>query len=67
LRLLPLPDVLVLADRYDAYTSIYKGCTVLNPGSLLPSDFTFMVYYPAKLRSDDPEEARRCVELSKIE
>ncbi len=56
----------MLADRYDAYVHAYKGCTVLNPGALLPSEFGFMVYYPARLRSEDPDEQRACVEPSKI-
>jgi len=33
LRLYPLPDLLLLADHYDQYQSIYQGCAAVNPGS----------------------------------
>ena len=46
LRIYPLPDVLVLADRTDQYQWRYTDCAVLNPGSF-PTDFSFVVYRPA--------------------
>eukprot|EP00937_MAST-01D_sp_MAST-1D-sp2_P002524 g2524.t1 len=46
LRLCPLPDVLILADRTDQYQWKYEDCAVLNPGSF-PTDFSFVVYRPA--------------------
>ena len=47
----PLPDVLVLADKCDAYNLTYEGCTTFNPGSFVTTDFSFLVYRPSKLRS----------------
>ena len=47
LRLYPLPDMVILGDYYDQYHSTYQKCDVLNPGSF-PTDFSFVVYRPAK-------------------
>jgi len=57
LSLYPTPDVLVLADKFDSYTQTYAstGTTALNPGPFLPSDFSFMVYWPSRLRIDPTE------------
>ncbi|XP_043201111.1 DNA polymerase epsilon subunit 2-like [Amphibalanus amphitrite] len=46
LRLYPLPDVVVCADKFDQYTITKLGCTVLNPGSF-HKDFMFKVYLPS--------------------
>jgi DNA polymerase epsilon subunit 2 len=55
LRLFPLPDVLVLAERGRQHSTTIKGCLTLNPGSFaLTSDF--MVYRPSK----------RAAELSRV-
>lgn len=45
LRLYPLPDLLLMADHYDSYHSVYNGTVALNPGSF-PTDFSFVVYRP---------------------
>lgn len=45
LRLFPLPDVLVLADRYDQFHYKYEDCIAYNPGSFA-ADFSFVVYRP---------------------
>ena len=45
LRLYPLPDMLLMADHYDAYHHAYNGTVALNPGSF-PTDFSFVVYRP---------------------
>ena len=45
MRLFPLPDVLVLADRTDQYALDLWGCNTVNPGSF-SSDFSFVVYRP---------------------
>lgn len=34
LRLYPLPDLVVLGDKAEAYQGLYKGCQVINPVSL---------------------------------
>lgn len=56
LHLYPTPDVLVLADKFDAYNVEYNACTCFNPGSFFSSDWNFMVYTPSKARID-PEES----------
>ncbi|KAJ1981501.1 DNA-directed DNA polymerase epsilon, subunit B [Dimargaris verticillata] len=48
LRLYPIPDALVLADRYDSYAVEYEECQCLNPGSFATNDFGFYVYYLSK-------------------
>eukprot|EP00040_Diaphanoeca_grandis_P015010 m.76332 g.76332 ORF g.76332 m.76332 type:complete len:567 (-) comp24885_c0_seq1:21-1721(-) len=51
LRLYPLPDLLVLADKFDTYRDVYSGTTAFNPGSFVTTDFSFIVYSPHKLRT----------------
>ena len=46
LSLYPVPDVLVLADRYTAYETIYEDCVVFNPSTFC-SDLGFMAYFPS--------------------
>ncbi|XP_025103951.1 DNA polymerase epsilon subunit 2-like isoform X1 [Pomacea canaliculata] len=46
LRLYPLPDLVVCADKFDPFTQSHADCTVTNPGSFPRSDFSFKVYYP---------------------
>ena len=60
LRLYPLPDVLILADRTEQYQWRYEDTAVLNPGTFA-SDFSFVVYRPATRetefsRIDDDDE-----------
>jgi DNA polymerase epsilon subunit 2 len=43
----PLPDFLVLADRYDQYKHKYTGCIVFNPGSF-PTDSSFAEFIPSQ-------------------
>ncbi|KAJ1650181.1 DNA-directed DNA polymerase epsilon, subunit B [Dispira simplex] len=45
LRLYPIPDTLILADKYDAYSVEYEGCCCINPGSFANNDFGFYVHY----------------------
>ncbi|CAL1538535.1 unnamed protein product [Lymnaea stagnalis] len=69
LRLYPLPDVIVTADRYDPFTTKTVSSTVINPGSFLRTDFGFKVYYPASRQVQDSqvmEEADRMLNSSSI-
>ncbi|KAI8355910.1 epsilon DNA polymerase [Mortierella sp. GBAus27b] len=52
LRIYPIPDALILADKFEAYNVKYYGCHCMNPGSFPTSDYSWMVYYPASRRSD---------------
>lgn len=36
LRLYPLPDLVIIGDKSECYSGVYKGCTVVNPVSALP-------------------------------
>lgn len=56
MRLFPLPDLLVLADRTDQYALDCWGCNTVNPGSF-SSDFSFVVYRPCT----------RSVEFSRVD
>ncbi|KAK3829292.1 MAG: DNA polymerase alpha/epsilon subunit B-domain-containing protein [Benniella sp.] len=52
LRIYPVPDALILADKFEAYSLKYENCHCMNPGSFPTSDYSWMVYYPASRRSD---------------
>ncbi|KAF9585227.1 DNA-directed DNA polymerase epsilon, subunit B [Lunasporangiospora selenospora] len=52
LRIYPVPDALILADKFEAYNFKYQNCHCMNPGSFPTSDYSWMVYYPGSRRSD---------------
>ncbi|KAI8816342.1 DNA polymerase alpha/epsilon subunit B-domain-containing protein [Fimicolochytrium jonesii] len=47
LRMYPQPHLLILADKYDAYSLEYEGCQCVNPGSFPNVEYGFLVYWPA--------------------
>ncbi|KAJ1730290.1 DNA-directed DNA polymerase epsilon, subunit B [Coemansia biformis] len=51
MRVYPVPDVLVLADRFDPYSVNYEGCHSINPGSFSGGDQSFFMYFPASRTS----------------
>ncbi|KAJ2785467.1 DNA-directed DNA polymerase epsilon, subunit B [Coemansia javaensis] len=51
MRVYPVPDVLVLADRFDSYSVNYEGCHAINPGSFSGGDWSFFMYYPVSRTS----------------
>ncbi|KAJ1935332.1 DNA-directed DNA polymerase epsilon, subunit B [Linderina pennispora] len=51
MRVYPIPDVLVLADKFDSYSINYEDCHCVNPGPFSSGDFAFFVYYPASGKS----------------
>ncbi|KAK3591288.1 hypothetical protein CHS0354_004337 [Potamilus streckersoni] len=53
LRLYPLPDLIVCADKYDPFHSSAVDSIVLNPGSFPRTDFSFKVYLPASRQIED--------------
>ncbi|XP_059179397.1 DNA polymerase epsilon subunit 2-like isoform X2 [Physella acuta] len=55
LRLYPLPDVIVTADKFDPFTTNAVSTTVVNPGSFLRTDFSFKVYYPVSKQVQDSQ------------
>ncbi|KAJ3026377.1 UNVERIFIED_CONTAM: DNA polymerase epsilon subunit 2 [Siphonaria sp. JEL0065] len=50
LRLYPLPHLIVLADKYDAYCADMEGCQSINPGSF-GNQGCFMTYSPSDMQS----------------
>jgi hypothetical protein len=53
LWLYPLPDVVVLGDRYQQYSTRYEDCLCMNPGSF-GMDSTFLVFYPYQEETGKP-------------
>ncbi|XP_069117868.1 DNA polymerase epsilon subunit 2-like [Argopecten irradians] len=53
LRLYPLPDLVVCADKFDPFHKTSVDCTVMNPGSFPRTDYAFKVYLPASRQVED--------------
>ncbi|KAA8582074.1 hypothetical protein FQN60_008814 [Etheostoma spectabile] len=53
LRVYPVPDVIVFADKYDPFSIKNTDCLCVNPGSFPRSGFTFKVYYPSSRTVED--------------
>ncbi|XP_002732910.1 DNA polymerase epsilon subunit 2-like [Saccoglossus kowalevskii] len=53
LRIYPLPDLIVFADKYEAFTVNSVNCICTNTGSFPRSDFGFKVYYPSSKQVED--------------
>ncbi|KAL0602529.1 DNA polymerase epsilon subunit 2 [Plecturocebus cupreus] len=53
LRVYPLPDLLVIADKYDPFTVTNTECLCINPGSFPRSGFSFKVFYPSNKTIED--------------
>ncbi|XP_015609962.1 DNA polymerase epsilon subunit 2 isoform X2 [Cephus cinctus] len=47
LQLYPVPDLIVVADQFESYTTEHMECKVMNPGSFPKNNFSFMAYVPA--------------------
>ncbi|OWK53763.1 DNA polymerase epsilon subunit 2 [Lonchura striata] len=53
LRVYPLPDLLVTADKHDPFTVTSSDCLCINPGSFPRSGFSFKVFYPSNKTVED--------------
>ncbi|KAI5101927.1 DNA polymerase epsilon subunit 2, partial [Silurus meridionalis] len=53
LRLYPVPDVVIFADKYDPFSISNSDCLCINPGSFPRSGFSFKVYYPSNRTAED--------------
>ncbi|XP_043930216.1 DNA polymerase epsilon subunit 2 [Protopterus annectens] len=53
LRVYPVPDVLVFADKYDPFNITHTEGICINPGSFPRSGFSFKVYYPSNKTVED--------------
>lgn len=47
LQMYPTPDVIVVADKFEAYATTYSNCHVINPGVFPKNEYSFKVYVPA--------------------
>ncbi|KAJ1773191.1 DNA-directed DNA polymerase epsilon, subunit B [Coemansia sp. RSA 1813] len=59
MRVYPIPDVLILADRFDSYSINYEGAQCINPGSFSAGDFSFFMYYPVSRTAQYSKIPRR--------
>uniref|UniRef100_T1H0P7 DNA polymerase epsilon subunit n=1 Tax=Megaselia scalaris TaxID=36166 RepID=T1H0P7_MEGSC len=55
LSLYPLPDLVVIGDTSQSFHTTQRGCTVLNTGSFIKSQFSFKVYVPSTRTIEDSE------------
>nr|XP_015825324.2 DNA polymerase epsilon subunit 2 [Nothobranchius furzeri] len=53
LRVYPVPDAIIFADKYDPFSITSADCLCFNPGSFSKSGFTFKVYYPSSRTVED--------------
>ncbi|KAG0725487.1 DNA polymerase epsilon subunit 2 [Chionoecetes opilio] len=51
----PTPDLIIIADKDNAFTTTHNGATIISPGSLFSTDFSFKVYYPATRQVEDSQ------------
>ncbi|KAJ2456067.1 DNA-directed DNA polymerase epsilon, subunit B [Coemansia sp. RSA 2336] len=51
MRVYPVPDLMVLADRFDAYAVDCEDCHCINPGSFSAGGFSFFMYHPVSRSS----------------
>lgn len=47
LQIYPTPDLIVIADNFETYTTNYSDCYVINPGMFSKNNFSFQAYVPA--------------------
>lgn len=55
LWLYPLPDLIVIGDSCQSFSTLQHGCRILNTGSFCKSKFSFKVYIPATKTVEDSE------------
>ncbi|XP_022796492.1 DNA polymerase epsilon subunit 2-like [Stylophora pistillata] len=53
LRVYPVPDLMILADKYDPYTCSSLECVSTNPSSFARNEFAFKVYWPSSRETED--------------
>uniref|UniRef100_A0AAY5EBH0 DNA polymerase epsilon subunit n=1 Tax=Electrophorus electricus TaxID=8005 RepID=A0AAY5EBH0_ELEEL len=53
LRVYPVPDLIIFADKYDPFSISNSDCLCINPGSFPRSGFSFKVYYPSNRTVED--------------
>ena len=53
LTLNPLPDIVIVADRFSPYKEQQSDCQIANCGSFVLSNFHFLAYYPFSNELED--------------
>jgi DNA polymerase epsilon subunit 2 len=54
--LYPLPDLVVVGDKLDHFTTeAINGCVLVNPGSFGKNDFSFKTYVPKSKLVEDSQ------------
>ncbi|XP_070517349.1 DNA polymerase epsilon subunit 2 [Cardiocondyla obscurior] len=53
LQIFPTPDLIVIADNFETYTTNYSDCYVINPGLFSKNNFSFQAYVPAVHQVED--------------
>jgi len=53
LQIYPTPDLIVVADSFETYTTSCSNCYVINPGMFSKNNFSFQVYVPANNQIQD--------------
>ncbi|EMP31131.1 DNA polymerase epsilon subunit 2 [Chelonia mydas] len=64
LRVYPVPDLIVTADKYDPFTVTNTDCVCINPGSFPRSGFSFKVFYPSNKTVEDSMDLTSCTTTS---
>ncbi|CAF3412594.1 unnamed protein product [Rotaria socialis] len=57
LHLYPLPDLIVVCDKFKSITDTIADCTIINPGSFAINKYCFKVYLPATREVEDSQIA----------
>ncbi|CAF3907200.1 unnamed protein product [Rotaria sp. Silwood2] len=55
LHLYPLPDLIVVCDKFKSITDTIADCTIINPGSFAINKYCFKVYLPATREIEDSQ------------
>lgn len=55
LRVYPLPDLMVFADKYDPFQVENSECVTINPGSFPKTRYQFKVYWPQRKLVEDSQ------------
>ncbi|TRY54201.1 hypothetical protein DNTS_030465, partial [Danionella cerebrum] len=53
MRVYPVPDMIIFADKHDPFNITHTDCICINPGSFPRSGFSFKVYYPSSKTVED--------------
>lgn len=52
LRITPLPDLMISAEKLPAYIFEHQRCVCINPGPFSTSNYTYARHWPATARSE---------------